>query len=593
VVAALLDLAMQRVTPDPVPGLQRQARDLGLEKELNKAFETLAPTGWTLREQQLAEITKRLQEVAAARLVIPFRTAPADVLPPGFTIATQVGNDARVNIRRNGIMVAVGPPNAGKTTLLNHAVVVAREEGAHALIYDLKRDTTAIALRDEDFLIIDGDSPVNFLEIPPWEKEKEFVANFVEWWGRGQFSGQQQSQVVHEALTNALDQREQPCLADLKVAVDKMDTKNATYARRDAVQGVSRRLQRIKDQYRVPFNTRDGVPLTLQLDRSIEQVADAHNEISEWVFTYYYVHHAFTRNRAQQRRSGLTHVVIMDESLFSVSKEHAATKFGGMNLMAYLATLLREYAISLWVTGIHYESIDPLITKAAATTVLLPGLTDTQSLAWHLALTKEECAYINHSLQLGQGVFKLHGPWRHAILATFPPLTLDKTVDTNGKEWLDARARLAALLPDKQPAVPKPETVDPPTPTEDTENTAVDESDQSVTRGMSAQQRRYVTRICTGPLRLVSHLCKELGLHYEEGHRLKAWALREELIETISIPVGRGRGRRGLLVAPLPNAFAVLDLPVRKWSRGGGPIHSYYCQEIARILTATRSTRSP
>ena len=38
VVAALLDLAMQRVIPDPVPGLQRQARDLGIETELQEAF---------------------------------------------------------------------------------------------------------------------------------------------------------------------------------------------------------------------------------------------------------------------------------------------------------------------------------------------------------------------------------------------------------------------------------------------------------------------------------------------------------------------------------------------------------------------------
>ena len=580
---------MQRVTQDPVALLHRQAHDFGLNNELADAFAILSPNDGPLRQQQLAQITERLQEVIAARLVNPFREAPPDVLPAGFPVARQVSNDASVNIRRNGIMLAVGPPGAGKTTLLNHAVLAARKEGAHAIIYDLKRDTTAIALRDEDFLIIDGDSPVNFLEIPPWEQPKEFIANFVEWWGRGQFSGQQQSQVVHEALTRVVDQHKQPCLADLKVAVDKMDNKTATYARRDAVQGVSRRLQRIKDQYRIPFNTRDGVPLAEQLRHSIEQVADAHNEISEWVFTYYYVHHAFTRNRAQQRRSGIDFIVIMDESLFSLSKEHAATKFGGMNLVAYLATLLREYAMSLWVTGIHYESIDPLISKAAATTILLPGLTDTQSLSWHLALTREECAYLNHSLQLGQAVFKLHGPWRHAILATFPPLDLDKTVDTSSDEWQAARARLNALLPE-QPHVPK--TTDEPTPAKEpmcasevrTEPPlVVDSANQPVIHGMSAQQRRYVTRICTGPLRLVSHLCKELGLHYQEGHHLKTWALHEELIETISIAVGRGRGRRGLLLAPLPNAFALLDLPARKWSRGGGPIHSYYCQEIARV----------
>lgn len=31
-----------------------------------------------------------------------------------------------------------------------------------------------------------------FLERPPWERPKEFLVHFVEWWGRGRFSGQQQ-----------------------------------------------------------------------------------------------------------------------------------------------------------------------------------------------------------------------------------------------------------------------------------------------------------------------------------------------------------------------------------------------------------------
>jgi len=584
VVAALLGLAMQRVTPDPPPGLLRQARELGLDAELQDDFAMLAPTDGRLRRDQLAHVTQRVQDVTAARLVNPFREAPAALLPDGLAVATQVGNDAPIKIRRNGIMLAVGPPGAGKTTLLNHALLAARADGAHAIVYELKRDTTEIALHDEDFVIIDGDSPVNFVERPPWEQEKEFVANFVEWWGRGQYSGQQQSHVIHEALTNVLDQHEHPCLADLKTAVDKMDKTTATYARRDAVQGVSRRLQRIKDQYRVPFTTREGVPLAKQLDRSIYVVADAHNEITEWVFTYYYVHHAFTRNRAQQRRSGLTHVVVMDESLFSLSKEHAATKFGGMNLMAYLATLLREYAISLWVSGIHYESIDPLISKAAATTILLHGLTDTQSLSWHLALTREECAYLNHELQLGHAVFKCHGPWRHAILATYPPLDRDKTVDTNSKAWQAARARLAALLPHKAPESessdgqvppPHPTPVPPPGPEPELPGViALNATEEALLRFVADN----------GGISTVTEAYDGAGLHYSIGDTAKQKLLRLGLITATPIVACSGRGGSAIALQLTTAGYdRIVTTPPRR-SRGGGAQSEYLIQNLHKYL---------
>ena len=500
----------------------------------------------------------------------------------------QVGNNAPVRIRRNGIMLAVGPPGAGKTTILNHALLAAREEAAHVIVYDLKRDTTSIALRDKDFLIIDADAPVNFLERPPWEPIKEFIANFVEWWGRGQFSGQQQSQVVHDALTAAFTKHDQPCLADLKRVVDKMETKTATYNRRDAIQGVSRRLQRVDDQYTVPFNTRDGVPLDTQLDRSIEFVADAHNEITEWAFTYYYVHHAFTRNRARQRRHGLTHVVLMDESLFSLSKEHAATKFGGMNLMAYLATLLREYAISLWVTGIHYESIDPLITKAAATTILLPGLTDTQSLSWHLALTKEECAYLNHSLQLGQAAFKCHGQWRHTILAAFAPLALDKTVDTNSNEWQAARARLQELLPTAPAEILTPSATILPT----TESRPLPEPrqqpapEQPNVIALNANEEALLRFVATnGGIATVSEAYDGIGLqHYAAGDAAKTKLLRLGLMTATPIVARGGRGGRALALQLTSAGYERLGSTPPRRSRGGGAQSEYLIQKLHKLL---------
>ncbi len=484
-------------------------------------------------------------------------------------------------------MLAVGPPGMGKTTLLNHAVLAARNEGAHAIVYDLKRDTTAIALHDEDFLIVDGESPVNFLERPPWEQRKEFIANFVEWWGHGQFSGHQQSHVVHEGLTRVFDQYERPCLADLKAAVDKLDTKTATYARRDAVQGVSRRLTRIGDQYPVPFVTRQGVPLADELDHSIEFVADAHNDISEWAFTFRYVHHAFTRNRAQQRRSGLTHILIMDESLFSLSKDHAATKFGGMNLMAYLATLLREYAISLWVTGIHYESIDPLISKAAATTVLLPGLTDTQSLAWHLALTREECAYLNHSLQLGQAVFKCHGPWRHAILAAFPPLTQDKNVDTNSKEWQQARARLQQLLPNT-PVAETPQTEEPaPAP-----HPAPVPAPEPATPGVIAlnySERALLRFVATnGGIATVKEAYDGAGLHESIGDAAKQKLLRLGMITATPIIAGSGKGKGSLAIELTTDGYKRISMTPPRRTRGGGSQSEYLIQKLHRLLPGSQ-----
>src|SRR5262249_16925386 len=162
------------------------------------------------------------------------------------------------------------------------------------------------------------------------------------------------------------------------------------------------------------------------LDHSWYVSADSPTDISEWKYAYQFVNQAFRRNRSQDRRDKIpSHLIVMDESLFSLSKEHAATRLSGMNLMSALITVMREFGLRLLAMATSFAGTDPLAIRNAGLIGILPGTTDLPVIAQSLGFRREYLEYAQHGMVMGEVMLWFNGNYREPIIATFPPYELD------------------------------------------------------------------------------------------------------------------------------------------------------------------------
>jgi hypothetical protein len=197
---------------------------------------------------------------------------------------------------------------------------------------------------------------------------------FCDWFLRSFYSGALQSSILYEAVDRVFTLDENPCLADLRNVVKGMYKKTDTYSRRDGIDGIVGRLDRTEQILGNVFYTREGV--RREDMRGVYFGATTYTDVAEWLFSYYIVYNAFLINRHAQRRNQFTHLILLDESVFSLSTAQAANRITGINPLAVLLTQLREFSLQMLVTAVTWEGTDPLVVRNCATIGILPGLLD-------------------------------------------------------------------------------------------------------------------------------------------------------------------------------------------------------------------------
>jgi hypothetical protein len=99
-----------------------------------------------------------------------------------------------------------------------------------------------------------------------------------------------------------------------------------------------------------------------------------------------------------RRAAAHTHLVLIDESVFSLSTAQAANRISGINPQAVTLTLQREFSMQSLITGVTYDGMDPLVVRNCAMIILLPGLLDAQRAGHQLGLPPATIALLQTEL---------------------------------------------------------------------------------------------------------------------------------------------------------------------------------------------------
>jgi Type IV secretory pathway, VirB4 components len=529
----------------------------------------------------------------------PFRVMPPDATSGPLTLAVQRANSAPVRrtlehvAQHLGIFGATG---FGKTTLLATLLPQLLTAGVHLIVVDRKDDTRALAARDDRFLILHPEIALNIIQQPTGISRAEHISTIVTCFARAFFGGEHLKQVLTDALQQAFAQYPQPALADVLAILQRMSAKGDTFTRRDAIAGVSLRLQRFAALYPGLFQTRAGVTLDDLFTHSLYLPITTANEASEFTITFL-IHELLFHQRRHQRRGGLAHVLVLDEGL-SAWTAHASN-IDRQPLLSYVQSMVREYGIGMIVTSTSVQLLDPLLKANLGTQVVmnLTSAAESSEVARTFGLTTEEHEFLNTRLVRGECIIKLADDWRHPILATFPRSTSDKSVSVS--EWqtaleranllarrraLAAREEIASTtLPTPAPApalassppahlAPVVEQTTPP--------------NETSTLSLNERERKILTYIAQRGILLVTELLAELHLHAMQESRTRKNLRAHGVLEEHRIIVRSGRGGTAIALTLTAKAHEVLRLPRARLGKGGAQ-HRYVLRELRDRLGAT------
>jgi hypothetical protein len=547
----------------------------------------------------LQMVRDRLRSYLEFHREYPFRVMPTTATSGVLTLAVQRANTAPVRrtlehvAQHLGIFGATG---FGKTTLLAGLLPQLLNAGVRLIVVDRKDDTRALAARDERFLILHPEVALNIIQQPNGVSRAEHISTIVTCFARAFFGGEHLKQVLTDALQQAFAQHEQPSLADVLAVLQRMSAKGDTFTRRDAIAGVSLRLQRFAALYPGLFQTRAGLTLDDLFTHSLYLPITTASEASEFTITFL-IHELLFHQRRHQRRGGLAHVLVLDEGL-SAWTAHA-NNIDRQPLLSYVQSMVREYGIGMIVTSTSVQLLDPLLKANLGTQIVmnLTSAAESSEIARTFGLTTEEHEFLNTRLVRGECIIKLADEWRHPILATFPRSTSEKSVSAS--EWqavlertnllaqrraLAAREEVASTtLPTPAPApalssspparvAPVVEQTTPP--------------NETSTVSLNERERKILTYIGQRGVLLVTELDAELHLHAMQESRTRKNLRALGLIEEHRIVTRAGRGGTSIALTLTRKAHEELRI-ARPHLGKGGPAHRYYLRELRDRLGAT------
>jgi hypothetical protein len=342
---------------------------------------------------------------------------PSPTLPEGVTFCRQRADNAPIGLPTSANILLVGPSGSGKTTLASQALRAAIIAGADPHIFDFKGDYEYVLHLHQGMTDLSA-VPTNPLRRLPFLSPAAQRIAYCDWFLRSFYSGALQTGVLYESTDRVFMLSKTPNLADLKRVVESLYKKTDTYSRRDAIDGIVWRLERIRQILPNVFNTREeGVHREAM--RGVYFGASTYTDVAEWLFSYYIVNNAFLINRHAHRRNEFTHLILLDESIFSLSTAQAANRITGINPLAVLLPTPRVLAANArdgGDVGRHRSVGSPELCNHRHPS-RTPGRTQGRHHAWpqpgndrvRRATTRQ-----------GRGIIKQHG--QPPLLATFDPL---------------------------------------------------------------------------------------------------------------------------------------------------------------------------
>ncbi len=499
----------------------------------------------------------------------PFLPAPASRFAGDLLLCEQKCGAIRILI---GIiklaehLIIVGRSGSGKTTFLHHLLLQLLRARIRLAILDLKDDSRYL-LQLHPFIVFYPHLPFNPLQVPSYLAKDDVISLFITCFTKAFYGGQWTLQVLNEALHLAYSRYDNPCPADLKRVVDGLCTKSDTYSRRDAIRGVSLRLERLRTEFPGCFSNRVGVSWQTIIDHSWYLPAAILTDVAEFFFTLSEFH-LFLHNRYHQVRNTLTHVAVWDEGLNTWAEDNAR-RIDRAPLAATLATMVREFSIGMLTTTTSLAGLSPLLRSSAYTQVVM-GLSSSAELlevTRTFGLSAEQARYLDVSLPVGECILKLADGWKSPILGIFPPLPIDKRISL--AEYEQAKRYAEAFIPKTPPTPPVTMT----TPTAEPVPLAL--SPLSLT----------LLGACADRLAPITEHFETIQCQPERGIRAAKDLVRLDLAKKERIVGSAGRGGTCMIYFPTTAGFARLGRKPRSIGKGGSSLqHQYLVQELAANL---------
>jgi hypothetical protein len=468
-----------------------------------------------------------------------------------------------------------GPTGSGKTTLELELGLSAYAAGLRLIIVDPKGDATRLA-QTLGIRSLDGTTRVNLLARTPGLSLHEHIASFTQVTTTTQFLGEHGRQVINEATHNAFQATTSPTIASLRDCVRRLGTPRDTYSRRDAINGVSLRLQRLIETYPTPSTTSDAPSMAELLQDSLYVGSLTHDDTTDWLVLLV-LQTLYLAKRAAQNRT-LTHVVLIDEGLLTVHK--SPQTISGQSILSRLYGVVREFGISLIVTTLSLAQTDPLLRSNTGTLVVLRPHEDNDlraaTDALHLNPAQQDFV---RTMPRGTCVVR-HPDIPDPILCTYPPLPLDKTINHSPTTTPTSppTSATAHLLPAPAPST----SLNTPDTTE--EQWAKEPTEQPRVMALNKHEGALLAVVCDAVTPCTPAYAKA-GLSLADGDGAAKLLEQKGLIlrERIVLHAGRGGHGMGLAATTTGYARAGKERPVK--TRGGDSVqHQFLVQELHRFL---------
>ena len=207
-----------------------------------------------IHQKILTDIEERLAPIMQYHANInPFVVAPASIFQGDIILGRQQGNNALLKVSTLSIAqnaIAIGPTGQGKTSLVSHvaAQLIQKIKGTKLLITDFKKDFRWIG-NHPDTLVIHPEAKFNLMQKPAWLSFDMYLLTLVGTFAKSTWGGEHLRQIMFSALKTVFAENDNPCFEDLRRVVNRMYKRADTFAYKDAIRGVSLRLDRIKCLY--------------------------------------------------------------------------------------------------------------------------------------------------------------------------------------------------------------------------------------------------------------------------------------------------------------------------------------------------------
>lgn len=537
----------------------------------------LQASSWSLLQTMLAPYRAYHEECPF--LTPPTGSLPGTGIPLAFLHATGQPLLLSDDVLSCHVLVP-GPTGGGKTTCALELGLSAYAAGLRLVLVDPKGDATRLA-HTLGIRMLDGNTRVNLLAPVPGLSLHEHIASFTQVTTTTQFLGEHGRQVINEATHNAYQATASPTIASLRDCVRRLSTPRDTYSRRDAINGVSLRLQRLIETYPTPSTTSDAPCLADLLQDSLYVGSLTHDDTTDWLILLV-LNTLYLAKRAAQNRT-LTHLVLIDEGLLTVHKNPQT--ISGQSILSRLYGMVREFGISMVVTTLSLAQTEPLLRSNTGTLVVLRPHEDNDlraaTDALHLNPAQQDFV---RTMPRGLCVVR-HRDIPDPILCTYPPLPLDKTIPQHPTNTATpAKTGPLRLLP-------APTTVI----SSNTDNTSEELPAEPVTTpaptrrviALNKNEDALLSVVCDG-ITPSTPAYKKAGLSLADGDKASKTLEQKGLIEKGRVVLHAGRGGHGVALDATTAGLARMGRDRVVPTRGGdGLQHRWLITELFRALPAS------